>query len=468
MKRFAFTIILALITLLTYSQYALKGKIVDSKTGAPLPFVNIVYNEHGQGITTELDGTFRISTAEPVQILKLSYVGYSALTIDIKQADYAKPINIGMQPLSYQIEEVTVRPGVNPAHRIIKNAFANVKANNPEQLKSFRYNSYNKMFFTFKTDSIEVNTKSDSTSNTKIDSLSQKIKSFSERQHLFMMESVTERNFKYPSSNNEKVLATRVSGLKDPFFVFLATQFQSFSFYNERISLGGKDYLNPISKGSTSRYLFIMEDTLYTQDFDTLFVISFRPLRNQNFSALRGVLNINSRGYAIQNVIAQPVDPPSPLFTLKIQQRYQLIDSLRWFPVELSMDIYLDFVNAQAKDTIVGQRLAVKLVGVGNSYIKNIDLNPSQKNRDFNHIELTFDPMSGEKDDEYWLQFRNDTLNTQEQRTYQVIDSLGAKINLDKQIRTMETLITGHIPIKSIDIDINRFLGYNRFEGYRL
>ncbi|MDD2196182.1 MAG: DUF5686 family protein [Bacteroidales bacterium] len=468
MKRFAFTVILALITLLSYSQHALKGKIVDSKTGAPLPFVNIVYNEHGQGVTTELDGTFRLNTPEPVQILKLSYVGYSVLSIDIKQADYAKPINIGMQPLSYQIEEVTVRPGVNPAHRIIKSAYANSKTNNPEQLKSFRYNSYNKMFFTFKTDSIDVKTKNDSTNNTKIDSLSQKIKSFSERQHLFMMESVTERNFKYPSSNNEKVLATRVSGLKDPFFVFLATQFQSFSFYNEQISLGGKDYLNPISKGSTSRYLFLMEDTLYTQDFDTLFVISFRPLRNQNFSALKGVLNINSKGYAIQNVIAQPVEPPSPLFTLKIQQRYQLIDSLRWFPIELSMDIYLDFVNAQAKDTIAGQRLAVKLVGIGNSYIKNIDLNPSQKNRDFNHIELTFDPMSGEKDDEYWLQFRNDTLNTQEQRTYQVIDSLGAKINLDKQIRTMETLITGHIPIKSIDIDINRFLGYNRFEGYRL
>lgn len=468
MKRIVFTITLALISLLSFSQYTLRGKVVDSKTGAPLPFVNIVYNEYGQGVTSELDGTFRLNTTEPVQNLKLSYVGYNTLSIDIKQADYAKPINIGMQPLSYQIEEVTVRPGINPAHRIIKNAYANTKTNNPEQLKSFRYNSYNKMFFTFKTDSLETNVKNDSTNNTKIDSLSQKIKSFSERQHLFMMESVTERNFKYPNSNSEKVLATRVSGLKDPFFVFLATQFQSFSFYNEQISLGGKDYLNPISKGSTSRYLFLLEDTLFTQDFDTLFVISFRPLRNQNFSALKGVLNINSKGYAIQNVIAQPVDPPSPLFTLKIQQRYQLIDSLRWFPVELSMDLYLNFVNAQAKDTTSGQTLPVTLLGVGNSYIKNIDLNPSQKNRDFSHIELTFDPMSGEKDEEFWLQFRNDTLSAQEQRTYQVIDSLGERMNLDRQIRTVESLITGCIPIKFINLDINRFLGYNRFEGYRL
>lgn len=468
MKRFAFTLIFTLATLLSLAQYSLNGKVVDSQTGAPLPFVNMVYNEHGQGITTELDGAFHLNTTEPIHKLKLSYVGYKPLSVDVKQTDYAKPINIGLQPQSYAIEEVIVRPGINPAHRIIKNAYASSKTNNPEQLKSFSYNSYNKMFFTFKTDSLVASVNNDSTENTKIDSLSQKIKSFNERQHIFMMESVTERNFKYPNSNIEKVLATRVSGLKDPFFVFLATQFQSFSFYNEQINLGGKNYLNPISKGSTSRYLFILEDTLFTQDFDTLFVISFRPLRNQNFSALMGVLNINSKGYAIQNVIAQPVEPPSPLFTLKIQQRYQLIDSLNWFPVELNTDLYLNFVNAQAKDTATGRTLRMSILGVGNSYIKNIDLNPSQRNRDFSHIELTFDPMSGEKDEDFWLQFRNDSLTSQEQRTYHFIDSIGEKINLDKKIRITESLITGHIPIKFIDLDINKILLYNRFEGYRL
>ncbi len=468
MKRFAFAFLLLLLSSFSFGQFTLRGKVVDSKTGEPLPFVNIVYNERGQGITTELNGTFYLSSSYPIKSIKLSYVGYSPKQVSLTNNDNDRQITIGLNPLAYQIDEVVVKPGINPAHRIIHNVFANSKTNNPERLKHFRYNSYNKMYFTFETDSLDAISKTDSIPTTKADSLNKKIIAFKNKQHIFMMESVTERNFKYPNSNSETVLASRVSGLKDPFFVFLATQFQSFSFYNELVNLGGKNYLNPISKGSTSRYLFILKDTLFTQSFDTLFVISFRPLIKHNFSALKGVLNINSNGYAIQSVIAEPVEQPSPLFTLKIQQRYEMVDSSKWFPVELNTNLYLNMVNAQAKDTATGQVLPISIAGIGNSYIKNIDLNPQQRNRDFNHIELTFDPLAGEKDEDFWLQFRNDSLTPQEQKTYEVIDSLGEGINLDRQMRIAETLITGKIPVKFLNVDLNKLLSYNQFEGYRL
>ena len=473
MKRFFLIHILTIISISALAQYTLKGRIVDSETGSPLPFVSIVYNDQGQGLTSDLNGQFELITQKQVSWLKVSYLGYSPQTVNINPDSYAKQITIGLSPVAYSLDEVVVRPGINPAHRIINQAVRNRDANNPEKLSQFRYNSYNKMYFTFHRDTMGISEKSKGTVNDSIpssfiDSLDKKIDAFNRRQHIFLMESVTERNFRAPGNNSEKVLASRVSGLKDPFFVFIATQFQSFSFYPELLNLGGKNYLNPISRGSTSRYLLILEDTIFTQTYDTLFVISFRPLRNRNFDALKGVMSINSNGYAIQTVIAEPVEPPSPLFNIKIQQRYELIDSIQWFPVELNTDILMNLVNAQAKDTATGQVIPMSILGVGSSYIKNIDLNPKNRWREFSHVELTFDPLSGERDEEFWQQFRGDSLTRQEQRTYHTIDSLGKEINLDRRLKLIESLVTGRIPVGYFSLDLNRLLTYNRFEGYRL
>ena len=258
MKRFFLIHILTIISISALAQYTLKGRIVDSETGSPLPFVSIVYNDQGQGLTSDLNGQFELITQKQVSWLKVSYLGYSPQTVNINPDSYAKQITIGLSPVAYSLDEVVVRPGINPAHRIINQAVRNRDANNPEKLSQFRYNSYNKMYFTFHRDTMGISEKSKGTVNDSIpssfiDSLDKKIDAFNRRQHIFLMESVTERNFRAPGNNSEKVLASRVSGLKDPFFVFIATQFQSFSFYPELLNLGGKNYLNPISRGSTSR-----------------------------------------------------------------------------------------------------------------------------------------------------------------------------------------------------------------------
>lgn len=467
--------ILLLLTLLsngTIAQFKLRGIVVDKETGSPLPFVSIVYNEKGQGLTTSLDGRFELETVQPVGSLKFSFIGYGIHNETINQNSYKKDLIIGLSPQSYNLEEVIIKPGINPAHRIVKEVIKNRESNNPEKLPQFKYNSYNKMYFTFLKDSIDNShddlLDKDSVTSSSTDSILAKLENFKKRQHIFLMESITERSYISPNNNSERVIASRVSGLKDPFFVFLATQFQSFSFYPELINLGGKNYLNPISKGSTNRYLFILEDTILTQTYDSIFVISFRPLLNKNFDGLKGVMNINSNGYAIQNVIAEPVEQPSPLFSMKVQQRYELIDSTQWFPIELNTDLNLTMANMQAQDSVTGQRIPISMIGVGRSYIKNIELNPKLKPREFSHVELTFDPLSGQRDDLFWSKFRNDSLSQQDIKTYQVIDSIGKEINLDKRIRLMESLITGKVPIGYFDLDLSAIINYNRFEGYRL
>ena len=53
-----------------------------------------------------------------------------------------------MKKASYELGEVVILPGVNPAHRIINNVVNNRDLNNPEKMRSFSYTSYEQVIFT--------------------------------------------------------------------------------------------------------------------------------------------------------------------------------------------------------------------------------------------------------------------------------------------------------------------------------
>ena len=204
-------------------------------------------------------------------------------------------------------------------------------------------------------------------------------------QHLSIMESVTERQFMRPNRNYEKVIHNRVAGFKEPSFVALVNDVQPFSFYNNHFKIADKLFLNPISPGSTKKYFFNMEDTLYQQS-DTVFIISFHPRKNKNFEGMEGVLYINSRQYAIQNVIASPHD--KSFFNMKIEQKYKLINNQQWFPEQLNFEM------EAAKYPSPFLRLLVE----GRSYIYEVDIAPSLSKKNFNEnlIEIDEEAHMGE------------------------------------------------------------------------
>lgn len=468
LKKFLLFLLFLLSASISFSQLVIKGKVFDAETGDPLPFVNIIFNEKGNGFTSGLDGDFKLTTAEDIKWLKVSYLGYQTKVISINSENISKPFKIALSKTSYQIGEVVVKPGINPAHRIIIATYNNRDKNNPEKLKSFKYTSYNKLYFTI--DKLiakslkEVNT--DTVKN--LDSLAINLEKLKQQQHLMMFETVSKREFKAPSNNHEEIIASRVSGLKDPFVAFLATQFQSFSFYPELITIADKAYLNPISLGSTKKYLFILEDTIFTPESDTLFVISFRPHKNRNFEGLQGQLTINTRGYAIQSVIAEPSSPEKGMISIKIQQRYERFNENTWFPVELNTDLIIALPNTDVKDKKSGNTYKVEILGVGKSYLKDIEINPTISSKNFSHIEASFDPKSGERNSKYWNLYRKDSLTAQELKTYRVIDSLGRVANLDRRMKILGSLMTGRIPIGFLNLNFNQMFGYNQYEGYRL
>jgi len=431
----------------------ISGRVMDAETGESLAFVNIVLNDSRQGGATDIDGKFRIPFSRPVEFLKLSYVGYEGLTFIIDNK--SEGLKIFMKKIPYELREVVVLPGINPAHRIIKNVVNSRDLNDPEKLKSFSYTSYEKIIFTLDLDSLRM------IDTMMLDTASLEVRRFFDRQDIFIAESVTERKFLHPGRNRENVIATRVSGMKDPIFVFLVSQIQSTSFYKELINIGRSEYINPISRGSTSKYIFIIEDTAYSEPEDTIFIISFQPKPNTNFDGLKGMLSINTHNWAIQNVIAEPDRDEGP-FTIKIQQRYELVNGVQWFPAQLNTDIMIRSIGASVNDKMFS------FVGVGKSYIRNIELNPELVKREFNNIEVDVNPNAHDRSEMYWNQFRSNSLSERDLNTYAFMDSIGKEANFDRMAKTFETVMTGKIPYKFIDFDIDKFLRYNQYEGLYL
>ncbi|MCB0401337.1 MAG: carboxypeptidase-like regulatory domain-containing protein [Flavobacteriales bacterium] len=431
-----------------FGQYQIKGKVFDSQSKEALAFVNIIANQQRMGTTTGIDGTFTLNSKEPITQLQLSYVGYQQQSIDVTSKKY---IDVAMVKTSYELMEFNVLPGENPAHRIVQKLVDNRKLHNPEKSLNFQYESYSKMYFTGQIDSAILN--NPDTIPT-LDTSDQKAIDWLDKHHIFMMESVTERKYKLPDKSYEKVIASRVSGLKNPSFALLASQYQSFSFYNPTLNVMGQAYLNPVTPNSINKYLFLIEDTTFNGT-DTVFIISYRPRKGKNFAALKGLLYINTDGYALQNVIAEPVENEE--VSIKIQQQYQKIEGA-WFPVQLNTNVIF---NNLAINTF-------KVVGIGKTYLKKIQINPELANKEFSYVEQEIDRDANKKDEAFWEQYREDTLSVKEQNTYHFIDSLGKAENLDRKMKFFEALATGQVKMGYVSLDVNRLIRYNDYEGFRL
>lgn len=437
----------------------LKGKVIDSQSKKPLAFVNVVYGKPPHGTTTNIDGVFQLETTQSAPTIHFSYLGYRKKVLHIDSVNNTNDLIIKLKQEPFSLKEVVVKPGANPANRIVKKAYQNKEKNNPENLESFSYKSYNKMVFTI--DSTSISENQELTDSTKTDSLELRLRKFMKKQYLMLIESVSKKEYLKPDKTHEKVLASRVSGFKDPSLFYLAAAYQPFSFYDKIINIGSYNYLNPLTKNSQKHYYFHIEDTLFNEKKDSIFIISFRPRNGKNFDALKGFMHINTNGYALQKVIAEPSDPPKQ-FTIRIQQQYEFLNNKQWFPAQLNTQIeFHDILHENKYNEYF-------LLGDGRTYLKNIKLNPELNPDKFNNIELAIPDSAYSKKESFWEKNRMVPLTQKDKRTYKIIDSLGKAHNFDRKIKSFYALATGYYPLKYINIDLRKVYTYNRHEGHRL
>lgn len=448
------------------------GKIQDAKSLEALAFVSVAIKGNPQGTTTDLDGNFSI-TAPNTATLVISYVGYTTKEVPLKDASSFLLISLSEDVLS--LPEVTIRPKENPAWGIIRKVLENRPKNNPEQYDSYQYLSYNKSSFTvgnfrsFKEslakkdkDKTQKEDKSKPRSPEALRRDSIISDALLNKMYLWVKESAVEVFHKKPTQNKERIIASKSSLPGDFSMGFAASDFQPFGFYKEVMVLTAANlsFVNPISEGTFNRYDFKLQDTIY-QGADSTFVIFYQPYKGKNFDGMRGVLYINSNGYAMENVIASPADTTLNI-QFRVQQQYKF-NGKYWFPEILQTELNMPIGNEGSTfDIQIRNRTQVKGPKINETIPPSV-FNYATREQESNATQLS---------EEEWKALRLDTLSQREQNSYTLWDSLpelkGPR-NLFKVLGgTAKAWYTGMLPMGQFEIPLRDVIGLNGYEGYRL
>lgn len=433
-------------------------RVVDANSLRPLPFVNVLFDGQNLGTSTNIDGFFSLNS-ESADTIWLSYIGYSKQQMAI--SDLQDGDQISLSPSPVQLCEVEVFPGENPADVIMQRVVANRDRHRPENLDSYRYQSYNKLTF-----SLDDTSRKEFAASLyeKPDSANLILKKLLEQQDLFLMESVSNKIYQKPQKEKEVVIASRVSGLEDPSFFLLATQLQSFTFYQDYVRLFEKRFLSPVSPNSWTRYLFMLEETLQTSTDDSLFVIRFQPRKNKNFQGLKGILKISSDGYAIESLRVSAADASNDRLQLSVEQAYDKLPSGYWFPKALNSEITVRGLNLPGSGFPAS---SVNLKALGKTYLSNREVNLSIDRQQFQGPQLNVDPLATHPETA-WDTLRSVSLSPNDSLVYQLIDSLGQQNRFDAKMFIVESLADYRLPVGKVDLVLDRMIGLNKLEGLQL
>jgi hypothetical protein len=442
-----------------WGQRHISGIIADSNTRQPLPFATIQSTDGKASVIAEIGGSFSLNIPPSVNELHVSYVSHRGKSIYIHHWINGDTIFLPSAPM---MNEVVIHSQGSKIRRIINSAIRNKPVNNPEFYDHYECFVYYKMF-------ADIN----STGQTTIDSIArasmaprekrrdwqndpeiQRTDSiyFGDYKHLILSETYSKRSYRRPQQVQELVIASRFSGLDKTYFSNVVTNMLPFHVYTDFISLGGKDYSNPIAKGWQQRYVFALEDEILMER-DTVFQFSFHPKSNTNFNGLTGLIYINSHGYAISHIIAG-TDTTKERY-IQFEQIYTRIQG-RWFPKELNYDMVMRHSPTPQSQFIWN----------GHSVIDSVSFE-MQTQRFDKARSVKLDDSVDLHSAKEWETYRKGFNTTRDSNTYVFMDSVGKEIHLDRFIQSTGRLPYGRFPLGKIDLDINHILAFNSFEGTR-
>lgn len=445
------------------AQTTLHGRVSDEQ-GEGLAFVSILVYETGdnQVVFSDIEGYFSIPYKHIPDSLVFRYVGYKTRQLDAEQLRAAanEPLQIVLHEAAHLLRELTIRPGENPAERIMRLVVDNRRQNDPERYPEYTCTVYSKQSFKANAADARDATRSFRKQDKNIPKQPSRPMPPGDHDDL-LIESVVRRSFRAPGNTKQEVLENRISGFSELPVAALSDLVQPFSIYRDYIALIDKAFVNPVSPNSQKLYFFNIEDTLY-READTLYIISFRPHKNRVFDALKGTLCVNSDGWAMENIRAEPANHNSNLW-LEIEQQYARVRDpalprgYRWFPDQFTYEMRL----GKPKKPLIRSK--------GYSHIADVDFHPGLRAADFDpEMPLIFsNTPHGNSLIQKWHEVA--PLGNRDERTYQVLDSVSQLLHFEKLVRINNALLSGILPLSDgVGLNVFRLVSFSGYEKMRI
>lgn len=250
---------------------SVRGMVVDSISGEPLPFVAIQVENITDGCVTDDKGHFSIVLGNGYRHFKVSYLGYKPKRVAIPATSIG--FKIQMVPDSYAIGEVVVRPGGeryrkkgNPSVELMKRVIARKNSNRAFAADYFERKTYEKTSLALT--KIKLKARKDSTKN---------LSGFADTSEvtgvpiltLSLKERMMDQYFrKSPYSLKSIVNGSTSIGIDDQIFEedmvsdYLQNLFKEIDIYDNNIRIGFKPFVSPLSVIATDFYKFYLKDTV--------------------------------------------------------------------------------------------------------------------------------------------------------------------------------------------------------------
>lgn len=404
----------------------ISGKVTDAQTAEPIPYVTVFVklpNHTNKATTTDFDGLYHMDVPANADTCYVRYIGYLPSKKVLAHGN-ATDVNFQMNADNKLLKEVRITPKsyVNPAWEIMDAMVKHKDQNNMEKLKSYRYESYNRI-------EVFMNNLSDKMRRRKVmaqllplmDSLKQIAGSNGTPVlPIFMSETISDLTHqRSPDRKTENVLRTKVSGvgIEDGTLIsqIVSAGFQQYNFYKNYLRLAGKDFISPMSDSWKLFYdyeLVERNDRINGKDY---YKISFKPKRDHDLS-FSGVMWLTQDTYALYRMDASLSPNANIDFLDKIRIQQEMVQPAgtdAWVP-----SLTRVVVN-------VSNILKNQSGFIGQFYISNRDFKVNEVYPESTFKEpLTLSDDADKVDEQYWKTHRHDTLTNADKKVYQMIDTV--------------------------------------------
>lgn len=444
------------------------GGVVKDVSGAPVPFVNVIFPNSTEGTITSEDGRFYINSAKDHDSLRFTFVGYKPLTIPLK-----KGINTGLEIVlqegSQDLEEVWIFQGKtskknNPALDIIRKIWENRRTNGKRLFDHYQFRKYEKLEFDLNTiDSSVITSKAFNGMEFIFDNIDTSVVTGKSFLPVFINESVHRVYGNNLSGRKKEVLVgNKNSGFNDNKILIDAVKdlYYENEIYDNYLRIFDKNFISPLSTTGIDTYNYILADSAFIED-KWCYNIIYYP-RRKNELTFKGNFWVNDTTFAIKKI------------DLEMSQNA----NINWVNgVYLSMDyeVVNDSVFLLKRDFFMADFSFERKEDAGGIYGKrtvlydNYLFNRPMEDAFFTRQVTRFEKPLYTRDEEFWKQNRLEPLSRNESGIYVMLDSLQT-LPAFKRIYTVTSIAaTGYIDLDGWDIGpVFTLVGYNEVEGLRL
>lgn len=451
------------------AQTKVSGYVFD-EFNEPVSFANVIFKGSTQGTITDENGKFYLESDETWDRLVVSFIGYETLNFPLdKKVNYN--LKFILKEEASQLDQVFIVSGKqskknNPAIDLLRKIWANKRSNGLKRFNQYEYDKYEKVEF-------DINT---------IDSALIKSKLFRGMEFVFNQvdtSSVTGKTY-LPMFINEAVSkvygdnilnkekedlkGNKNSGFSDNQVIidFVDDLYSDFNVYDNYLKFFDKSFVSPLSRTGINTYNYVLKDSAFI-DNKWCYNIIYYP-RRKNELTFKGDFWVADTTYAIKEINLQASKSANINWVkeIYIEQEFEVLnDSLFLVKRDYMMSDFA-FSKKEQSRGVYGKRTTRY-----NNYQFDIE-----KDKKFYETEVyNFDKDVYDRDENFWVENRLESLNKDEIGVYKMLDTLKTVKKFKRLYNLGSILSSGYIEFNTLPLDygpIFSTFGFNEVEGLRL